>query len=275
MLFNREYAITVALPGTPVAVKISGLKCVFAVKKTLKSTPNTVTLKIHNLSETTRKAIQAMPTTTVQIDAGYTDQVSTIFLGDVRTHSTIRENDTELITEMAAGDGEKAIQHARINVSLRKGSSISQVLTALVSALGVDPGNTAQAVAALAPFGSMFTMGTVLSGSASRELTRILSSVGYSWSIQNGKLQVLSIKQALLGTALLLTPFTGLLDSPTIDKDGYLNCKTLMIPDVFPGRLCVLTSENLQGQFRIEETEHNGDTHSDGDWDISIKAKPF
>lgn len=274
-LYNRQYTITVALPGTSLGVQITGLKCVFSVKKNLKGTPNTVNLKIWNLSEVTRKAIQALPTCTVQIDAGYLDQVSTIFLGDVRTHSTTIENDTDWVTEMAAGDGEKAIQHARVSVSLRKGSSIQQVLTTLVAALGVDPGNTAQAVAQLAPYGSMFTMGTVLSGSASREMTRVLSSVGMNWSVQNGKLQILKIAAVVAGGALLLTPQSGLIGSPSIDKDGFLNCKVLMIPDTFPGRLCIIQSANVTGQFRIEETEHTGDTHSETDWDISIKAKAY
>jgi hypothetical protein len=215
-----------------------------------------------------------MPSATIQIDAGYVGgQSSTIFMGDVRTHNTVREG-ANLVTDMGAGDGEKAIQHARIVQSFHKGSTLPQILTALVTALGVDPGNTGQAIAKLTPFGSMFTMGTVLSGSASREMTRVLSSVGYNWSVQNGKLQILAIKDIVAGVALSLTPFTGLLDSPTIDKDGYLNCKCLMIPDVFPGRLCVLTSESLQGQYRIEETTHAGDTHGQ-DWTIEIKAKPY
>jgi hypothetical protein len=273
-LFDRAYTVTVSLPGGLLAVQITGLRCVFSVKKTIKSQANTVDLKIYNLSDVKAQAIQSLPQATVQIDAGYVDQTSTLFLGDVRTHVVNRDG-RDLVTHMGAGDGEKAIQHARISQSFRKGSSVQQVLTALAASLGVDPGNVPQAAAKLAPYGSMFTMGTVLHGSAARELTRILHSVGYDWSIQNGKLQILSIKDVLLGTAVLLTPFTGLLDSPSIDKDGLMNCKALMQPDVFPGRLLVLTSESLQGQYRVEETTHSGDTHSKDTWHVEIKARPY
>lgn len=272
-LYDHDYAITVAASGDPVGFKITGLRCVFSVKKNLRKEANNVDLKIYNLNPTHRKTIEQATQATVQIDAGYKAASHTIFLGDLRTHLTYREN-ADLVTQLACGDGEKAIQTSRINQSFRKGSTTAQIVQALVVALGVDPGNTSLAIAQLAPFGQLFSMGTVCSGSAAQELTRILSSVGFMWSIQNGKLQIISIKQAVAGTAVLLTPLNGLLDSPTVDKDGMLNCKTLLIPDVFPGRLCVVTSESLQGQYRIEETTHAGDTHGQG-WGIDIKAKKY
>lgn len=268
MLYDRDYTITIDM------VQIRALRCVFSVKRTLKSQANTVDLKVYNLNPTHRQSIAALTSATVQIDAGYVGQTSTIFLGDLRSHETRREG-ADLVTQLGAGDGEKAIQTKRVSQSLGKGSTPTQVLTALATALGVDPGNIGLALPKLAPFGSMFSLGTVLSGSASREMTRVLRSVGYTWSIQNGKLQILGVREALAGTAVLLSAQNGLLDSPSIDKDGALNARSLMIPDMFPGRLLVLQAENLSGNFRVDETEHKGDTHSQTPWDITIKAKKF
>lgn len=272
-LYDKRYSITVAANGDPVGFQVTGLRCVFSVKKNLRKEANTVDIKIHNLNPTHRKTIEQAKTATVQLDAGYADGTSTIFLGDLRTHLTTREQ-ADLVTQISCGDGEKAIQTARISQTFKKGSTTVQIVKALAASLGVDPGNIGQAAVQLAPFGQLFSMGTVVCGSSARELTRVLSAVGFQWSIQNGKLQILSIKQALAGTALLITPTSGLLDSPTIDKDGFLNCKTLLIPDVFPGRLCVVQSTALQGQFRIEETTHSGDTHG-ANWTIDIKAKRY
>ncbi len=245
----------------------------FSVKKTLKKAANTVDLKIHNLGKSSRSIIEQQIVTTVQLDAGYKDGTSTIFLGDLRSHATEKDG-TDMVTRLACGDGEKAIQTSRVNLSMRKGSTTAQVLQSLAAALGVGPGNLAQALPKLAPFGDMFSLGTVLSGSAAREMTRVLSSVGFTWSIQNGALQILALKTALAGTALLLNAKTGLIGSPSVDKDGVLSCKCLMIPDVFPGRLMVLDGKRLQGQYRIEETTHAGDTHGT-DWGIDIKAKRY
>lgn len=266
-LFDRVWKVTV---GT---VQTDALRCVFSVKKNLKATPNTVDLKVYNLNTSQRQAIAATPEITIQIEAGYKAGSGTLFLGDVRTHETTREG-ANLVTHVGAGDGEKAIQRARIMQAFRKGSTPAQVLTALASALGVQPGNLAQASAKLAPYSGLFSMGTVLCGSAARETTRILASVGMSWSIQSGKLQILSVRDVAAGSAILLSSQTGLLDSPTVDKDGAMSCKTLMIPDVFPGRLVVLSSESLTGQYRIDEVTTAGDTHG-ADWGHQIKAKPY
>jgi hypothetical protein len=267
-LYDRDYTITVqTLQIRP------DMQVAFTVKRTLKTQANTVDLRLYNLTAAHRAELSALPQATVQIDAGYVGQSSTIFLGDLRTHNTVREG-TELVTQLSAGDGEKLMQTKRISQSFRKGSKTIDIVKALAAALGVDPGNLAQASAKLLPFGDMFSMGTVCSGSAAREMTRVLKAVGFTWSIQNGKLQILSIKDVVAGSALLLTSQSGLLDSPTIDKDGFLNCRSLMIPDVFPGRLLVLVSESLSGNFRIEETSHSGDFKG-SNWDITYKARKF
>ena len=268
MSFRRDYAVTVD------TLRFTGLRCQFSCHRTLKTKPNTVSLKITNLSDPHRSAIEQRPTSTIQIDAGYLDEgTSTIFIGDVRNAGTTKDG-TDWVTEFSAGDGEKALRTARASQSFRKGTTTVQVVKTLAAALGVAPGNIAQAIPKLAPFGDCFSLGTVLAGSAERELTRVLRSVGYTWSVQNGALQVLPIKQVLLGAALNLNAATGLIGSPTVDKDGVMTCKAEMIPDVFPGRLLVLTADFVKGQFRIEETTHSGDTHGE-DWSVEIKGKRF
>lgn len=268
LLYEKDWTITLD------TIQVKGLRCTFSVKRSLKVTANTVDLKVYSLNPTHRKALETPAQITVQIDAGYKDPgAGTIFKGDVRTHRTLKEG-SEMVTHVGAGDGEKALQTKRVSLSLGKGSTPQQVLSALAAALGVDPGNVAEAAAKLAPFAGMFSMGTVLSGSAQREMTRVLKSCGFTWSIQNGKLQVLGLKDALIGSAILLAPEKGLIGSPSIDKDGFLNANSLMIPDLFPGRLLVLNARSVQGNFRVEETEHKGDTHGQ-EWDVAIKAKPF
>lgn len=273
LLFDRYWQVTIGTIQFSSANSSEALRTVFSIKKNLKSQPNTVDLKVYNFNGSHRQQIASTPQITVQIDVGYQQGNGTLFLGDLRSHETVREG-ANLVTHLGCGDGEKAIQTSRITQTFRKGSSPAQVCAALAGALGVDPGNLPQAQAALAPFAGLFSMGTVLCGSAARELTRILASVGFGWSIQSGKLQILSTKQVLLGSAVLLTPQTGLLDSPTTDKDGNVSCKTLAIPDIFPGRLVIIQSENLKGQYRIQETNTTGDSHG-GDWSHEIKGKPF
>jgi hypothetical protein len=45
-------------------------------------------------------------------------------------------------------------------------------------------------------------------------------------------------------------------------------------PDVFPGRLVVVDSETLRGQYRITKTVHKGDSHG-AEWEIDLTGEPY
>lgn len=252
-----------------------GLDVKFAVKRNLKAQPNTCDLTIYNLNPDHRSQIEQKKTAKVQVEAGYQDGTSVLFVGDLRTALSVWEG-PDCITSLSSGDGEKAIQTARVKVSVKKNTNTGDILKALAAALGVGQGNLNSAVAKLqaAGVGSIFSMGTVLSGSASREMTNVCRSSGLTWSIQNGALQLLPLKTALDGVAINLTPQTGLIGSPTVDNKGVLSCKMLLMPDVFPGRKLVIKSDRLQGQYRIEEVNSSGNTSST-DWYHDIKGKRY
>lgn len=273
LLFDRSVTVTV---GTK---QFSDLDVVFSVKKNLKATPNTCDLKIYNLSKDSRSAletIQDKDTTPVQIEAGYVNATSIIFLGDLRRVDSGYQDGPDIVTVLSSGDGEKKHRTARVNISVKPQTSTHAVLTQVVKALGVSEGNLADAANKLsfASIGSMFSEGTVLSGSASREMDRICKSVGLTYSIQNGKLQLLPLGKVLDGLAINVSAQHGMVGTPTVDSKGILKVRVLMVPDVFPGRKIVLDSKRLKGQYRIESTHHFGDTHGQ-DWYIDIEGKRY
>lgn len=269
ILFGRKCVVTVD------TLRITDLAMSFSVQKDLTGKPNTVDLKILNLNPDHRSAIEQKKSARVQIEAGYDSGTSVIFIGDLRT-SVSTWSGPNCTTSLSAGDGEKAVRTARVNVSVKKGTKTGDVLKMVAQALGVGEGNLKDAVAKLnaSGIGDIFASGTVLTGSAAREMTAICRSSKLTWSIQDGKLQILSLRQALEGVALDIRASTGLIGSPTVDNKKILSCKVKLIPDVFPGRKMVLTSERLKGQYRIEECTYSGDTHGDP-WEIDIKAKRY
>lgn len=268
-LYGRKAILTID------TLQVTASDIEFSVTKTLKPSPNKADIKVLNLSPDHIAVIESSPTATVQLEVGYVSGTSVIFLGDLQTSLTVR-NGNDSVTTLASADGGKKHRTARVQVSHKRGTPTATVLQSLVTALGVAPGNSAAAIGAIASagFGDMFTLGTVLSGSAANEFTRILRAVGYSWSIQRGALQLLPVKQALAGTAIVLTPQSGLIGSPSVDKDGVMSCDCQIIPDIEPGRLVVVKSAHMQGQFRIEETAHAGATKG-GNWQIGIKGKRY
>jgi hypothetical protein len=268
-LFLRYFRVVVD------TIEIKSLDVRFKIEKNLKAQPNKAEISIFNLNEAHRSQLEQLPTVAVSVEAGYVGGSSMIFLGDLRRASS-QDSGPDIITTISSGDGEKAIQTARVNVSIRKGTPSDVVIKTVAKALGVGEGNLNKAVSTIkgAGLGTLFQDGTVISGSAAREMTSLCKSVGFTWSVQGGKLQLLPLQKTLEGEALSIKPDTGLIGSPSVDNKGVMKCRTLLIPDVFPGRKLVLESARLKGQYRIEATTHTGDT-SGQDWYIDIEGKRY
>lgn len=269
VLFRRKVRVVVD------TIDVTGLDVQFSIKKSLKPDPNTCDLKVYNLNASHRSALEEMKTAAVMIEAGYEKGTSVLFVGTLRTAISVFEG-ASYVTALSSGDGEKAVRSARVNVSLKKGAKTADVIKAVAGALGVGEGNLNDAVSKLSNtgVGDLFSEGAVLSGSAAREMTNICRSAGLTWSIQDGKLQILALKTALEGEAIKLTPKTGLIDSPTVDNNGIVTVRMLLMPDVFPGRAMVLESARIKGQYRLEECTYTGDTRGT-DWYIEAKGKRY
>ncbi len=277
LLFKRKATITIDTLEIPCAV--GGFDVAFDVEKRHDGKPNTATLKIWNLNPDHRGEILSKAAAAkkkkvlVQIEAGYDGPsgVSRIFRGDMRLAFHER-NGPDIITNVEAGDGEFSISRAKISKSWGPGTPVATVLSDIVGELGEGQGNLAQAsIAQFLGGGAAFVGGTACSGKAVHELTRITRSLGLEWSIQDGTLQFLSTGKALESAAVLVSDTTGMVGSPNLDHKGRLNVRTLMIPDVFPGRKIELDAAELQGFYRVEACKYTGDT-AGTDWYIDLDA---
>lgn len=245
--------------------------------------PNTARFSVFNLNPDHRKALIAAGTPSgkgtkakgvrVRFEAGHEGAISQIFEGDLRiiyTDHLAPDN----ILHLESGDGDHVIATARINRSWGPGTPVATVLKDVAEALGIGSGNLLSKIqgVALDGWGQVFTQGTVASGSAVKELTRLTKSVGISWSIQDGTLQLLGNGESLAGTAVLVSPETGMVGSPSIDHKGILSVKMLLTPDIFPGRKLKVEASDIQGVFRVEKAKYAGDS-SANDWYIDCDCK--
>lgn len=282
-LFGRRVEVTVD------TIQFSTLDCSFRVKKTLKPQPNTCELTIYNLSEEhiaqlenlRPREAQATRGIGCRIEAGYEEGTSQIWLGDLRTVLTTREG-ADWVTRLESGDGEKAWKNARLHVSYGPKTDLATALRAMVRALGIGEGNLSKVVARLKQNGSaLLPAGRAFSGPVSRQIVAFARSADLEVSIQDGALQFLDRGQALAGTAVRLASGasgdgrpTGLIGSPTVDNDGVLEAKCLMIPDIRCGGLVTIDAARVKGTYRVEEAEWAGDTDSD-EWSITIRGKRY
>lgn len=265
-LFQHKAAVTVD------TIRVEDLDLAFRIDADLGKKPNKAEVSLFNLAPSHRDELEQLEEAVVVVEAGYESGVTRIFRGDMREAKSTRQG-ADIVTKIEAADGEQRHRAARTNRSFGRDTRVGDVLSAIASDLGVDPGNgRSVAEAAIETGRKLFTGGTVVSGKAVDELTRVTDSAGLEWSIQGRRLQFLERGKALKGTAVRLTPDTGLLGSPELSSKGVLRARMLIIPDVFPGRRIQIESEHVDGIFRVEKCSYIGDTSADS-WDIEVEAK--
>lgn len=276
VLFDRKITVTV---GT---LKFESLDCAFNVQKSLKPEPNTCELSIWNLNPDHRAQLEEIRPKSKRatvgipclIDAGYQDGTTQIWLGDLRNGESEYKK-PDWITKLTSGDGEKAWQNARLHVTYGPKTGIDTALRAMARALGVGEGNLSKTVAKLKIAGSgIFPTGWAHSGPVSSALVSFARSADLEISIQDGALQILDRGKALAGQAVRLAPETGMIESPTVDNDGIVTVKTLLIPDIRVGGLVTIDAKRVKGAYRVLQAEWAGDTAGD-EWGITIKAKRY
>jgi hypothetical protein len=266
-LFKRAYVLTL---GTR---QITDLKMRFRVEKDIKKTPNTCTLDIFNLSEASRLTYEKDKVVPIQLDVGYEGQLETIYLGQVRTANSVI-NGPDIITHFEAGDGQAAIQQAKIAQPVGPGTTPGVVLRNLAQAMGVGTGNVESAITRLNATGkALFPTGKVLTGSAATNMEALCRSVGLEFSIQDGKLQILNKGKALNNLAFELSSDTGLVGSPTVDSKGIVNAQTFFTPGMKPGSKVMFKSRFINGGYRISKCTYTGDSWTGSEWFIELEAE--
>lgn len=289
-LFLRSWKVTID------TIETTEHDVSFKVTKSVKPEPNKCELKIFNLNAKQRAQIEELQPETnvahvgakklaaavrrkatkgigVKIEAGYQGKNSLIWLGDLRTaDSTFSSPDWT--TELKSGDGVKSWQNARVNVSYGPKTPVATVIHAIAKSMGIGEGNLAAVIAKKGLATKLVPQGTVVFGSARVQMTDWCNQAELEWSIQDGVLQFIDRGKKLDQTAIKLTPSTGLLDSPTVDVDGILTVKTLMIPDLRPGRLLVVEAGRIHGNYRAEQIVYDGDTSGKA-WGATVKAVTY
>lgn len=292
-LLNRESRIIVGDIQIHSALELregkavrQGLDVAFSVERTRTREPNKAEITIWNLNGNNRARLQRLAKDArASVQAGYKGRIGEIFLGTIIDVRSTKER-ADWVTTIEAADGGRALRTARVNESFPAGTSVAKVLEKIAGRLGVGIGNASRAKLATAAlrFGDRvasreFVQGTVASGSASDEFTRILSSCGLEWSVQGEEIQVLDRGGSLerppvrLAAPSILSDGTGLIGSPEVGKDGIVKARALLNPDIVPGRLVEIESrEVLRSLFRVVRASYVGNTAGQ-DWYVDIEAK--
>ena len=268
MLFRRTAELQIG------ETLLTGLDIAFCIEKTLAREPNTAEVKIWNLNDRNRKYLRDQKRVPVILKAGYKDAMGLLFRGDLSEAFSEREG-PDWVTTIRSGDGLVSLQSSRISRSFKAGTPLIDILKDISKGLGINVGD---AIAFLEKRGfsnsdKKLLSGAALSGSAHNELEKWLKSVCLEGSVQDGALQVLVSGQALERTAVLLSSETGLIGSPEVSSNGILRARSLLNPELFPGRKIKVESKEIkEPHFRIARVIFSGETFGQ-DWYVDIEAE--
>lgn len=238
-----------------------GLRIKFKIVKTDEKDPNSSEITIVNLEPAHRAALQQKGVKAT-LEAGYeATGLTRIFFGDIRTTDHVR-NGSSWDTVLKCGDGERSFQYARLTESFAPGTGAGDIVKRLAQASGLAIGNVPDQVLNIQ---LSYDHGYCVAGLVSKSLDKLLKGLGYTYSIQDGALQVLTPNSTIGGEVPVLSPSTGLIGSPEMGspekkgKPALLKFKAYLFPARPRGRVKI-ESDRYNGFFRVKKATLSGDT---------------
>ncbi len=274
--WNRKISLILG-SSTGDGIDLEGLRIVFKVKKQDFETPNTLEVTIYNPSEDTIKRTKK-EFTDIVLQAGYEGNFGVIFKGTIVQTFTSREGGTDTYLRIIATSGDEAYNFAIVNESIEAGGSYSDMTQAAFKSMsekGVTKGY--ESAEDLSPF--TFPRGQVLYGPARKYMQVAAESTQQTWTIDDGKLQIIPIQGYLPDEAVVLNFESGLIGTPEQTEEG-IKIRALLNPLLVPGGRVQVDSGLIKEQtfntkygapnfrsfldadgfYRIIATEHEGDT---------------
>ena len=284
-LYKRKARVTVWEPKADTffsdvsatnAIVITDLRVTFEIERTGSKHPDTCKATITNASEDTRAVFHRKPVL-VRLEAGYDDDIRTLFTGDL-LFSASKLDKTDWVTTFQIADGLRSFREGRVAQSFKEGATVLDALKAAAKALQFSiPSNILND----ATMQSQFAAGLTLHGPAEKQLTNLLTPYGYNWSIQNNRLVILKQSDTQPGDAIVVDENTGLIGSPETgaptkdQKIPVTTIKMLLNDRVLPGTKIQLTSrDHNKVLMKVVKLTMTGDTHG-GDFQSTVEAKPL
>lgn len=263
MAFDRVIEIVIISQTTKKQMTIKDLHISFTVEKSVTQSTNKASVKIWNLSKTTRANIAAKDR--IIIRAGYKDEgVASLFFGNIQIVTDTKEN-INTIVEIEAFDGQYTIQNSTISLSYAAGTSVQTVFNEIILNSQLPLSNTRLVLP------GQYASGYSFIGMTKDALTEVLRYAGYTWSIQNEQIVVHADSEVIQKTGLNISPTTGLIGTPQIinntdDKqvEGQAvlkrwGVKSLLFPQLVPGALVQISSSIVTGFFKVETVNYEAD----------------
>jgi hypothetical protein len=242
--YIRKISLVVGDPGGP-ALDFADFRCTFRVQRGDLQTPNTADVRIYNLSDNTAHRIQD-EFTQIVLQAGYEGSYGLIFQGVIKQVRKGRADAKDTYVDITAADGDEPYNFAPMALTLAAGSKVVDGVQGAIQAMtqGALSATFQQKITAgqlpkLPDNGRV--RGQVYYGMARDVLRDLARAYGFSWSIQDGRLQFIPLGGYLPGAVPVISPNTGLIGVPEQIQEG-ISLRVLLNPNIKVGQLIKLDS---------------------------------
>jgi hypothetical protein len=238
-IFGRKSSLTIIKSGQEGqnVLDLSDFHFTFNTVQADLESPNNARIRVFNLSPREIVGIIGEFDRLV-LQAGYEGQFGVIFDGTIRQIGVGKVNTTDSFIDFLVAEGDQAYNYAVVNTTLEaeatgKRSQVDEIQKSFTEQ-GVNPGYFDQN----GLLGGTFQnpRGKVLFGMSRKFMREAANSIGATWSIQKGKLNLLPLTGFLPNEAVVLSSATGLLGTPEQQLDG-VKARALIDPRFIPGQL--------------------------------------
>lgn len=280
-LFDRKISLTFAQKeftnfGSASGAE-PGLRINFRVTRTSPLVSDTAEISIYNLNKDSRALQGDVALPPVILAAGYADNIEVLFRGKARLVASARTG-PDWITKLECGDGENERATARVQLAVKKGTSVADLFEQLTDNIGIAAKGALRKLRESSPVfgeGSDETQSdSIFSGGSFDAIDKVIQSIGWEITVQNEEFIVAPKGQTTDDAPIALSPESGLIGSPEVGLLGRIKAVSLLQPQIRPMRRVRLLSQQLDGEYRVEKCEYVGDTH-DKVWYTNFEATPL
>lgn len=269
-LFGLQAALLVAPVSGQPGKELRGLRIAWEVRKTSSSSANPSTVRVWNLSESTRNSILTKKSALI-LRAGYgeADGQLPLLASGVVLRVEHSPQPPDVVTELQLRDGGLGLDDAKFNHVYARGTLVQDIVDDMIAEMP-DAGRGPMVASALS---QTLPARRVFSGMVRHEFDKLATAFGFEWSIQDGAVQVIDWTGARgpQVTATVLSIASGLVGSPTKTNSG-VKVESLMMPSILPGGFIKVESDFASGYFRAVSVEHKGDSY-EGEGRTTTEAK--
>lgn len=242
----------------------------FDIKKDDESDPNKAKIQLYNLSLDSRSYLEKT-NEIIRLEAGYEDEIGIIFMGDILKNGVRHErNGGDIITTVMCGDGQKSIVDAYVDISMGKGTTCQQIVTAAVNKLK-EYGLSVRIISG--DLSKQFLQGKTYSGSVRQLLDEVTAFCGLKWSCQNNSIQIYPKEGTPASSVFLISSESGLIGLPSKGENGII-FRCLLNAQLIPQNFIQLQTKQTTGTgtYKIISVHHVGDSR-EGDWYTEIEGE--